>query len=98
MANRFSFPALALGAALLAAGPTGLGPTDALAQGCLSQAEARAAVSSGQAAPFSAFSGSLRSMGQVVSSCLAQQGGGYVYVVKIVQPNGQVISQTIRAN
>jgi hypothetical protein len=98
MAHRFSIPALALGAALLVAGPSGLGPGESYAQSCMSQAQARAAVSSGQAAPFSAFSGSLRSMGQVVSSCLAQQGNTLVYVVKIVRPDGQVISQTIRAN
>jgi hypothetical protein len=91
MAIRFSLPALALGAALLVAGPNGLGPVESYAQGCMSQAQARQAVANGQAASFSAFSGSLRSMGQVVSSCLASSGGGgLVYVVQVVPPGGNV--------
>jgi hypothetical protein len=95
---RISLKTLALGAALLIAGPVGLGPTDSFAQGCLSQAEARAAVASGVPSA-SQFLPQLRRDGQVVSSCLARSGGsGYVYVFKIVQPDGQVISRTIRAN
>jgi len=90
MATRFSLPALALGAALLVAGPSGLGPVESYAQGCMSQAQARTAVANGQAASFSAFSGSLRSMGQVVSSCLASSGNSLVYVVQIVPPGGNV--------
>ncbi len=85
-----SLKALVLGLALLLTGVTGNGPDRAVAQGCLSQGDARAAVQNGQAAPFSAFSGGLRSQGQIVSSCLAGGGGGYVYVVQLVLQNGQV--------
>ena len=92
-----SFLALALGAALLLAGPTGFGPREAFAQGCLPQSEVRAAVAAGQARPFSQFSGRLRSMGDVVSSCLVNQGGGYAYVVSIVQANGQVTQVVVNA-
>lgn len=90
--------ALPLAAALLLAGPAIVGPSQALAQSCLSQGEARSAVSSGQARPFSAYYGSLSQQGQVVSSCLIRSGGGYAYLVKLLQPNGQVISRTISAN
>jgi hypothetical protein len=93
-----SFLALALAAALLLSGPVGSGPSQALAQGCVSQSEARAAVASGQARPFSQFSGRLRSMGDVVSSCLVDQGGGsYAYVGSILQANGQVTKFAINA-
>lgn len=79
------------------AGPIGVGTMPAHAQNCLSQSEARAAVASGQAAPLSSFVGSLRSTGQVVSSCLARSGGRLVYVVSIVQSNGQVTQVAIDA-
>lgn len=85
-----SLKALLLGMVLLLMGAAGNGPDPAAAQGCVSQGEARQAVQSGQAAPFSAFSGGLRSQGQIVSSCLAGGGGGYVYVVQLVRSNGQV--------
>jgi hypothetical protein len=87
---RRSLIALLFGTGLLLAGPTGFGPAATLAQGCMSQNEVRAAVASGQAAPFSNFVGGLRSMGDVVSSCLAKRNGGYAYVASIVQSNGQV--------
>jgi len=94
---RKSFLALALGAALLLAGPTGFGPVATLAQGCMSQSEARAAIANGQARPFSQFSGRLRAIGDVVSSCLVDQGGGLAYVVSIVQANGQVTQVVLNA-
>jgi hypothetical protein len=87
---RNSLKAFVLGMALLLTGVTGNGPDRAAAQGCLSQGEARKAVQSGQAAPFSAFSGGLRSQGQIVSSCMAGSDGNYSYVVQLVQSNGQV--------
>lgn len=89
---------LLLGAALLLAGPAGIGIGAVSAQACLSQSETRKAVSNGDAKPFSAFSRSLKQQGQVVSSCLTRSGGGYAYQYKIVQPNGQVISRSISAN
>jgi hypothetical protein len=94
---RNSLKALLLGMALLVTGVTGNGPDRAAAQGCVSQGEARKAVQSGQAAPFSAFSGSLRSQGQIVSSCMAGGGGSYVYVVQLVLSNGQVTQVVLDA-
>ena len=95
---RYSILALALGAALLLAGPTGFGPVETYAQGCVSQGEARAAVASGQARPFSQFSGRLRGQyGDIVSSCLMNQGGSFAYLVSAVQPNGQVTTFLINA-
>jgi len=79
------------------AGPTGVGISPTLAQNCLSQSAARAAIASGQASPLSSFVGGLRSFGQVVSSCLAQRGGRLVYVVSIVKSNGQVTQVVIDA-
>lgn len=92
-----SLKAIALGAALLLTGVTGNGPDRAAAQGCVSQGEARQAVQSGEASPFSAFSGGLRSQGQIVSSCLAGGGGSYVYVVQLVLSNGAVTRLVIDA-
>ena len=94
---RHSLQALLLAAALFLVGPAGVGTAPAFAQSCLSQGEARAAVSSGQAAPLSNFVGGLRSMGQVVSSCLARRGGRLVYVVSIVKSNGQVTNVVMDA-
>jgi hypothetical protein len=95
---RNSLKAMVLGTGLLLTGVTGHGPDRAVAQGCLPQGEARQAVQSGQAAPFSAFSGSLRAQGQIVSSCLAGGSGNYVYVVQLVQSNGQVTRVVLNAN
>jgi hypothetical protein len=93
-----SFLALALGAALLLAGPTGFGPAEAFAQACMSQGDARAAVASGEARSFSQFSGQLRQRyGDIVSSCLVNLGGSLGYLVSAVQPNGQVTTFTINA-
>jgi len=75
----------------------GGGAEIARAQGCLSQGEARSAVASGQAAPLSAFVGGLRSSGDVVSSQLCDRGGRLVYVVNVVNGNGQVSRVTIDA-
>ena len=86
---------LLLGAALLLAGPADVGPASAHAQGCLSQSQAQALVASGQAPPFSAFYASLQQQGQVVSSCMIQAGGGYKYSVKLLKPNGQVVSVVV---
>jgi hypothetical protein len=86
---------LALGATLLLADPAGFGQSAAYAQGCLPQGLAQQLVASGQAKPFSAFYGSLQQQGQVVSSCLVPSGGGYVYVVKLVKPNGEVVQTTV---
>jgi hypothetical protein len=93
-----SLKALALGTVLLLTGVTGNGPDRAAAQGCLPQGEARQAVQSGRAAPFSAFSGSLRAQGQIVSSCLAGGEGNYFYVVQLLQSNGQVTRVVLNAS
>jgi hypothetical protein len=89
--------ALALGAALLLSGPTGFGPQETFAQGCLPDGAVRDAVAAGQARPFSQFSGRLKSMGKVVSWCLVDQGGSYAYVGSILQANGQVTKFAINA-
>jgi hypothetical protein len=92
-----SFLALALGAALLLAGPTGFGPAEAFAQACLPQSEVRAAVASG-VPPLSVYLPQLRSRGEVVSSCLARQGNSYIYVVGLLQGGGQVTTIRFNAN
>ena len=94
---RHALIALLLGAALLVAGPSGIGPTASHAQGCMSQGDTRAAVSSGQARSFSAFLPRLQQQGKVVSSCLVRSGGGYSYVYKILKPDGRVISGSVSA-
>jgi hypothetical protein len=92
---RLTLSTLLTAAALLLAGPAGIGQPAAYAQSCLSQSQAQALVASGQARPFSTFYGSLQQQGQVVSSCMIQSGGGYAYSVKLVKPNGQVVSVVV---
>lgn len=95
---RHTLIALLVGAALLLAGPTGLGPTTGHAQGsCMTPGDTRAAVSSGQARSFSAFLPRLQQQGKVVSSCLVRSGGGFAYVYKILKPDGRVISGSVSA-
>jgi hypothetical protein len=97
--TRLALPTLLLGAALLAAGPAGVGPSMTYAQGgCLPQSEARAAVSRGDAKSFAKFLGNLRKQGQVVSSCLARRGNSYVYQGTLVKSNGQVVPFSVSAN
>jgi hypothetical protein len=92
---RHLLSALLLGIALWLAGPAGVGPAVSYAQACLSQSQTQALVASGQVNPFSVYYGSLQQQGQVVSSCLIQNGGGYAYLVKVVKANGQVVTVTV---
>lgn len=70
-------------------------PGTALAQGCLSQSEARQAVQSGEAISLSQVRGSLP--GDVVSAQLCRGGGGLVYVVNVLGEGGKVQRITIDA-
>jgi uncharacterized membrane protein YkoI len=75
--------ALGLGAAVSA---------PALAEGCLSQSEVRAAVASGQAVPLSSVIGQIRATvgGEILSSpMLCDYGGHLVYLVNVLS-GGQV--------
>jgi hypothetical protein len=97
--SRLALPTLLLGAALLTAGPTGVGPSATYAQGgCLPQSEARAAVARGDAQSFARHHRSLQKQGQVVSSCLARRGNSYVYQGTLVKPDGQVVPFSVGAN
>ena len=62
---------------------------------CLSGAQARAAVQSGEALPFRNFAGGLG--GEVVKAQLCRQGGRLVSVVGVLQSNGQVAKRVIDA-
>lgn len=64
------------------------GAGGALAQGCLSQGEARQAVQSGEAVSLSQLRG--RIDGDVVSAQLCRSGGGLVYVVSVLGHDGGV--------
>ncbi len=70
-------------------------PGTALAQGCLSQSEARQAVQNGEAISLSQVRGSLP--GDVVSAQLCRGGGGLVYVVNVLGAGGKVQRITIDA-
>jgi len=70
--------------------------------GCLSQAQIRDAVASGQARPLSAFIGRIR---QVTGSAqvlpgpqLCWSGGGLVYIVNVLSGSGSVGTVTINAS
>lgn len=63
---------------------------------CLSGAEARAAVQSGQAQPLRNIAGGLG--GEVVKAQLCQRGGRLVYEVGVLQSDGQVARRVIDAS
>jgi hypothetical protein len=71
-----------------------LSVTPASAQ-CLSQAQARQAVASGQAKSL----GSVRRQagGEIVKATLCRQGGGYVYRLQVLV-NGRVVGKTVNAS
>lgn len=62
---------------------------------CLSQAQARQVVASGQAAPLGAVAG--QAGGEIVKAQLCQQGGGYVYVLSVLK-GGKVTTVTVNAS
>lgn len=63
--------------------------------GCLSQAEARNVVASGQAKPLAAVQG--QAGGEIVKAQLCQEGGGYVYRLSVLV-NGKVTTKVVSAN
>jgi uncharacterized membrane protein YkoI len=86
---------LALAAALAALGTTGAAAAD-----CLSPNQARAAAQQGQVQPMSSLIGSIRAAtgGEILPPAqLCQSGGRFVYVVNVLQPNGQVRRITVDA-
>ena len=87
---RKSLRTLALGLALLLAGPAGLGAIPAAADSCLSAAETRAAVASGQAVPLSSVLRSIRAAvpGDIVRQQLCELGGRLVYLVDVYSSAG----------
>jgi len=62
---------------------------------CLSGEQARSAVDSGQALPIANFAGGLG--GEVVKVQMCRQGSQLVYVVGVLQSNGQVIRRVVDA-
>jgi uncharacterized membrane protein YkoI len=87
---------LALAAAL--AGPAFAGTADAA--DCLSPNQARAAAQQGQIMPMSSLIGSIKAAagGEILPPPqLCQSGGRYVYIVNVLQPNGQVKRITVDA-
>lgn len=69
-----------------------VGPASA---NCLSQAEARAVVASGQAKPLGSVAG--QAGGEIIKAQLCRQGGGYVYVLSVLK-NGKVTNVTVNAS
>ncbi|QDG79768.1 hypothetical protein FJ695_22480 [Labrenzia sp. PHM005] len=62
---------------------------------CLSQAEARAVVASGQAKSLGSVAG--QAGGEIIKAQLCRQGGGYVYVLSVLK-NGKVTNVTVNAS
>lgn len=90
---------LLLGGFLLASGPSGLGAT-AHAAGCLSAADARAAVQSGQAVALSRMLKTIRATvgGEILPPPqLCNAGGRLVYYVNVLTKNGKVARVTVDA-
>ena len=73
--------------------------TGAYAQDFLSNAQASDAVRSGLAKPLSQIRRRLtEDGGKIVSAQLCRQGNGYVYVISILQPDGQVKNVSVSAD
>ena len=89
---------LPLAVALSLAGPTGQGAAPAAAQACLSDNEARAVVSSGQASPFQNFYGAVTAQAGDVQGIpdLCNLGGQWVYKVKVLA-GGKVTTVYVNA-
>jgi uncharacterized membrane protein YkoI len=67
---------------------------------CLSPNQARAAAQQGQIMPMSSLIGSIKAAagGEILPPPqLCQSGGRYVYIVNVLQPNGQVKRITVDA-
>lgn len=94
-------PIRALVLALLAAAPLLLAaPGEARAQGgCVSGAQARALVQSGQVLPLSAIVARLQGGGraEIVDAALCGGGGGYVYRLTVLGQGGRVSRVTVNA-
>jgi uncharacterized membrane protein YkoI len=91
---------LALAGAALLASEASAFETAALADGCLSAAQTRAAVQNGQVAPLGQILAGVRAAapGKIVSTPqLCQFGGQYVYQVTVLKGNGQVTRLTVDA-
>ncbi len=69
-----------------------VGPASA---NCLSQAEARQVVASGQAKSLGSVAG--QAGGEIVKAQLCRRGGGYVYVLSVLK-NGKVTNVTVNAS
>jgi hypothetical protein len=80
----------ALAAALLVLALTGTA-SDGLAQGCISDRDGRQLLEQGQVVPFPEAMQRAGVMAhQIVEVQLCRGGGGYVYRVRVLQPNGRV--------
>lgn len=87
-----------VGIAAVLAVPALAGP--AAAADCLSPNQARAAAQQGQILPMSSIIGSIKAAagGEILPPPqLCQSGGRYVYIVNVLQPNGQVKKITVDA-
>jgi len=84
--------ASAVGLGLAGSLPASLGPTAALAQGCLSPGEARAAVQRGDAVSLSAILGQIEANGGQIlpPPQLCSRGGRLVYIVNVLGRGGRV--------
>jgi len=89
---RLMLSTLLVGAALLFAGPTGIGQSPAYAQNCLAPNQVRDLVNNGQARPLSQFYPQLQSQGKVVWSCMVPGGR---YIVKVVKADGTVAQLSV---
>jgi hypothetical protein len=92
--------AVMLGAAVMLAGPSGLGVTSAAAQGCLSAGDARAAVQSGDVVPLSRVLGKIRAAGGgevLPTPQLCNVGGRLVYMVNVLTSSGAIKRLTVDA-
>ncbi|MBN8996493.1 MAG: PepSY domain-containing protein [Rhizobiales bacterium] len=84
----------------LAAALAGTDTIGAVAADCLSPNQARAAAQQGQVMPMSSLIGNIKSAagGEILPPAqLCKNGGRYVYVVNVLQANGQVKKITVDA-
>ncbi len=98
MMKKLIKPAQILMMALILALPIGGGVSDVQAQSCLSNSQANAVVSSGQAKSLAQVKRqALRGGGKIVGAKLCRRGNGYVYVIS-VKVNNMVKNVTVNAS
>jgi len=87
-----------LAALIVAAALMALAPAGSAAAACMSPAESRRAIASGEARPLNAVLRRERLNGDVVRADLCESGQRLFYQVTVLLKNGKLVNKTLPAN